>query len=269
MPPANCCSTLLQPLIRHASSDAAGSIWAIDVPTWITAIATAGLLVGAYFTARYAIKAFRAQSKEVSDQAAMLRVQSDQLKEQRKINKLQAEDLQASLEERKRLRRIAERGQANDVGFAWWPASHALIISPSAQPPLGTQGGTMAVAHADTAGMSVLVVDNASRRRILDAACRIEPSEGAGLTLAAERVGLLADNLLGSVLGSHRGMLDNLADGSTVPLIRADFKYAFLVRFDLEKKRDARLAARFTDDAGLHWQIDQDLHLQQLDTRDW
>jgi len=27
--------------------------------------------------------------------------------------------------------------------------------------------------------------------------------------------------------------------------------------------------ARFTDDAGLHWQIDQDLHLERLSEREW
>jgi len=27
--------------------------------------------------------------------------------------------------------------------------------------------------------------------------------------------------------------------------------------------------ARFTDDAGLHWQLDDDLHLKQLPGRDW
>jgi hypothetical protein len=233
--------------------------------TQLTAVATSVLAVFAIVTTVYAVRAFRKQSQEVRDQASMLKVQSDELGEQRTINALQAKDLQESLKERERLRRIAEREQANDVGFAWWPASHELVISPPTQLPPGTQGATVTGAHGDTAGMSVLVVDNGSRRRILDAACRIEPSEGTGLTLAAERVGLLPDSLL----GSHRSIMDNAADGSMVPLIRAGFRYGFLVRFDLERNRDARLAARFTDDAGLHWQVDQDLHLQQLDRRDW
>jgi hypothetical protein len=29
------------------------------------------------------------------------------------------------------------------------------------------------------------------------------------------------------------------------------------------------LWVRFTDDAGLHWEIDNDLHLKKLDSRDW
>jgi hypothetical protein len=40
-----------------------------------------------------------------------------------------------------------------------------------------------------------------------------------------------------------------------------------LVEYDVEANSNARLAVRFTDDAGLHWQIDQDLHLEQLDNR--
>ena len=158
--------------------------------TQLTAAATAVLAVFAIATAWYARKAFLKQSKEVSDQASMLKIQSEQLAEQRRINALQAQDLEESLIERTRLRRIAEREQANDVAFAWWPASHALLMNPPEQPPPGTPRHPQAVATDDTSGMSMLVVDNASRRRILNAACRIEPSEGSGLTLAAERTGL-------------------------------------------------------------------------------
>jgi hypothetical protein len=39
-----------------------------DIPTWISAIATIGLLADAIITARYAIKAFRAQSEQLTDQ---------------------------------------------------------------------------------------------------------------------------------------------------------------------------------------------------------
>lgn len=37
-----------------------------DIPTWISAFATVGLLIGAIITARYAIKAFGEQSREVA-----------------------------------------------------------------------------------------------------------------------------------------------------------------------------------------------------------
>jgi len=101
-----------------------GSPWHLppawgDIPTWITAIATVLLAVFAIVTAYYARQAFLKQSEEVSDQAKMLKVQSDQLEEQRTINALQAKDLEESLKERARLRRIAEREQADDVGFSY------------------------------------------------------------------------------------------------------------------------------------------------------
>jgi len=234
--------------------------------TQLAAIATAVLAILAIVTAIFAILAFREQSKEVRDQASILGIQSNQLEEQRKINALQAKELEASLKERARHLRVAEREQADAIGFAWWPASHVLIMNPPAPLPPGAPRHPRAVTAADTSGMSVLVVENASRRRILTAACRIEPSDGAGLTLAAERTGQLTD----AKTQAHRAMLNFPAEDSTVPLIRAGSQYGFLLRFDLEKNPDASLAARFTDDAGLRWQIDQDLHLQQLDNRkDW
>lgn len=96
-----------------------------DIPTWITAIATVGLLVGAIVTAIYAIRAFREQSREVRDQAEMLRIQSEQLAEQRTINaqqtkvlELQATELQESLDQRQREARERRSAQASQV-FLW------------------------------------------------------------------------------------------------------------------------------------------------------
>lgn len=257
---------------EHASTQAAGSIWATDVPGWITAVGTGILAIFAIVTAIYAIRAYRKQSQEVRDQAEMLSVQSRrldlqnrQLEGQREVNELQVRDLRESLDERTRLRRLAEREQANDVGFAWWPSSHVLIMNPPVQPLADTTSRPVALTGANTSGMSVLAVDNASRRRIPNATCRIAPSEDSGLTLTAERTGQLTD--VGS--SAHRAMMSNPAEGDTVPLIRVGSQYGFLFRFDIEQNPDARLAVRFTDDAGLHWQIDQDLHLEPLGNRDW
>jgi hypothetical protein len=49
-------------------------------------VATAALAVFAILTTIYAVRAFRKQSQEVSEQAEMLKVQSEQLAEQRKVN---------------------------------------------------------------------------------------------------------------------------------------------------------------------------------------
>jgi hypothetical protein len=93
--------------------------------TQLTAIATAALAVFAILTTIYAVRAFRKQSQEVSDQASMLQVQSEQLAEQRKVNAeqirvlaLQAAELRESLEERKREaveRRNAQAAQVHVV----------------------------------------------------------------------------------------------------------------------------------------------------------
>ena len=61
-----CCYVSLHTPVSHVSKPAGeGSIWATVVPGWITAIATAGLLIGATVTAVYAAKAFGKQAQEV------------------------------------------------------------------------------------------------------------------------------------------------------------------------------------------------------------
>ncbi len=91
----------------------------------ITAIATAVLAVFAIITAFLAYRAFRKQAQEVTDQAAMLQVQSEQLAQQRRINaeqmrvlKLQAAELHESTDERQREADERRRAQASRV-FIW------------------------------------------------------------------------------------------------------------------------------------------------------
>ena len=60
-----------------------GSPWHLppawgDIPTWITAIATAGLLIGAIITAKYAIKAFGKQATEVGILVAQSQREADE-----------------------------------------------------------------------------------------------------------------------------------------------------------------------------------------------
>lgn len=97
--------------------------------TQLAAVATAALAVFAIVTAYYAPKAFRSQSKEVSDQAEMLKVQAEMLKvqseqfaeqqeiyaEQIRVLKLQAAELRESLDERKREAEQRRSAQAAKV----------------------------------------------------------------------------------------------------------------------------------------------------------
>jgi hypothetical protein len=60
----------------------------------------------------------------------------------------------------------------------------------------------------------------------------------------------------------------SLSDGTHIPLIRVGEAGGFVFEAQTAEHPKARIAARFTDDAGLHWQIDHDLHLEKLDKRD-
>jgi hypothetical protein len=91
------------------------------VATQITAVATAILAVFAIVTAVFAFLAFRKQSD-------LLGIQRDQFTDQRQVNeeqarvlKLQATELEASLDQRKRDAESHRRAQANSVAawFAW------------------------------------------------------------------------------------------------------------------------------------------------------
>jgi hypothetical protein len=97
-----------------------------DFPTWV-------LAVGAIITVYYARQAFREQGREltalqqqVEQQAELLKVQSNQFDDQRKVNQeqtkvlgLQAEELEASLTQRKDEAERLRREQANKVA-AWF-----------------------------------------------------------------------------------------------------------------------------------------------------
>src|SRR5215467_4190988 len=110
-----------------------------DLSAEVTAIATAVLAAFAFATAILAGLAFWKQSREVHDQAEMLKLESEQLTEQRKLNaeqakvlELQASELRESLEERKREAAERYRAQAVQVfigatrsdhargSFRWW-----------------------------------------------------------------------------------------------------------------------------------------------------
>lgn len=81
----------------------------------LTAVATLALAILALATAVLAFMAWRKQSGEVRDQAEMLRVQSEQLAEDRKINAEQIRVLGLQAEELERVAREKRRAQAVQV----------------------------------------------------------------------------------------------------------------------------------------------------------
>jgi hypothetical protein len=72
------------------------------VPDWVTALGTIGLLAGAVFTAVFAVQAFREQSKEVRLLEDQVNDQRDLALKQVEVLSLQAEEIRASLENRRR-----------------------------------------------------------------------------------------------------------------------------------------------------------------------
>jgi len=72
------------------------------VPDWVTALGTVGLLAGAVFTAVFAVQAFREQSKEVRLLEDQVSDQHDLALKQVEVLGLQAEEIRASLENRRR-----------------------------------------------------------------------------------------------------------------------------------------------------------------------
>ena len=101
----------------------------LEAASWVSAIATVILAVGAIITAVLARRAFDKQSEEVrilqqqaKDSADMLKIQSDQLHSLKQVGEkqievlgLQAIDLRESLEERKRQAEGTRSAQASRV----------------------------------------------------------------------------------------------------------------------------------------------------------
>jgi hypothetical protein len=109
----------------------------VDLSDEITAIATAVLSFFAIITAIFAFLAFRKQAQEVSDEATMLKLQYEQLEEQRKINeeqtkvlKLEATELRESIDERKREAAERRRAQASRVFISAEPRPDASSGEP-------------------------------------------------------------------------------------------------------------------------------------------
>jgi hypothetical protein len=242
-----------------------GSPWHLppawgDIPSWITGLATVGLLIGAIITARYAIKAFRAQAQEISDQADMLQIQSDrlelqerQLEDQRKINQKRDELFDKQIRESEQRTMIIERQQAEGIGLE--PGSTTREV-PGLDPAADDRAWVAGVA-------------NRSPRPIRNVAGRIEAAPGAPVQ-EASLSGVYADfppSPLAPPNAPTRALIDP-PERPDIPLIRAGETGAFLFPVGARLNQDARTTVRFTDDAGLHWQIDHDLHLQHLDNRD-
>jgi hypothetical protein len=212
-----------------------------DVPTWLLAAIALAALVAAVLAYLKQADAAQAVSKQV-------KLQGDQLEDQRAANAKQAEVLDAQLREMRQRETIIERQQAEGVELR---QSASTAAPPGIPAPRGR-------VHAGE-------VANRSYRPIRDVACRIQPVPDDGL-YDADVTGQLIE--MGMPPGGRA--LVNQAAGSRVRLIRAGETWLFAFPYDTGGHPVATIIARFTDDAGLYWEIDHDQHLVKLpDRNDW
>lgn len=109
------------------------------------------------------------------------------------------------------------------------------------------------------------VITNDSERPIREVASRIQLVRGGPL-LGNARIGELIP--MANVQGG-RAFQDRSVENK-VAIIRVSHSYGFAFGVGVDEYPTAQVTARFTDDVGLHWQLDQDLHLKKLDDRnDW
>jgi hypothetical protein len=204
-----------------------------DVPTWVTAGVALAALLGASL-------AYRAQS-------AQLELQRKQLADQQEATRLQAQVIADQ-------NRVQEREQANLVDV-----SHRPIDSDLAQ-----------VLQTDKSEpVHMVVVSNGSRRPIRE------------VTVKAELIREYPDRCIRDELAYGWGRLEVALDtksgqvffpgepSSTMPVLRAGETAGFVWDFTTAMWELLISSVRFTDDAGLHWEIDGTLHLEKLAEHDW
>lgn len=172
--------------------------------------------------------------------------------------------MDASLTERKQLREASERQQADEIGFR---------IAGTPFPDL-EEGDDFAVYPGDPVHMAV--VSNESRRPIKNVRCRIGSDSGIhdlfSDTRSESEYAVLARPVRApDTTGSQAS--DTVIHPSPPRSwlrIRPGETYGFV--FEINVHRGLELvpviAVRFTDNAGLHWQIDRDQHLTRLPHRD-
>jgi hypothetical protein len=209
-----------------------GIAWG-HVPTWLAVIVAA---VGGGIALR------------------QLRQQGNVIKGEVERNKRRDELLDGQLAELEQRGRIIERQQADAVDFSWRTGMGAA------------HGGSGEVERAE---VHEAVVANLSRRPIRNVTCRIRPLPVQGYDWGAVVVAELGEQPEGFRPAiSSEAWFDERRDDK-VPLIRAGRKFVFQFPIPSESSPDAKMKARFTDDAQIHWQIDSDLHLEKLPERDW
>lgn len=178
-------------------------------------------------------------------QRRQLAEQKDILKDEVKRNKQRDALIAAQLSELEQRALTFERQQADDID---------LRRSTVAADPTDAISGKLHMAE----------LTNGSRRPIRNVLCRIQAPGGS--LVEAIRVGPIVTH---SMPPGARTIVGS-SDRPDILLVRDEGVVALTFPLGVVTHPEACVTARFTDDAGLHWQLYQDLHLQKLDHRnDW
>jgi hypothetical protein len=200
-----------------------------------------------------AIAAYRKQADAARDVSRQVNLQSQQLEDQRQANAKQAQVLDAQLREMQQRAEAIERQQADATRLTptWW------------------SGQVPGIRAKPGPNVHMARVENRWHRPITNVVCRILPAPGDAMRVAA-LVGrmLKSDPPPGPPPGlGPRWVLVDQAEDTTVALVRPGEGAGFVFIYEAGQYPDARMTVRFTDDAGLHWQINHDEHLEKLDNR--
>jgi hypothetical protein len=221
-----------------------------DIRTWVGFVV---VIVGA----AVALWQLDMQRRQLKSQQ---RVIEDEMKRNRKRDEL----VDAQLDELEQRKRVLEREQADKIGLS--------SSSSAFEPRYIEEGEESAVAPGAIVHMAV--VSNESHRSIRNVKCRwgvpldddvleiVGPSPYSSFAVVVGR-------LPQPEPGAQREELGLLEGTDHARLIRAGQRYGFVFEISIQRIFiNDGIWARFTDDAGLHWQIDPDLHLDKLDARD-
>jgi hypothetical protein len=197
-------------------------------------------------------------------QRRQLRSQQQVIEDEVKRNMKRDELVDGQLDELEQRKRVLEREQADKVGLSF---SSAVFESRYIE-----DGEASAVDPGVTVHMAV--VSNESHRSIRDVKCRWgAPLDDDTLEIfgrpSYSSYSVVVGRLANPEPGAQREELGLLEGGDHATLIRARQRYGFVFEIPIQQILIGDgILARFTDDAGLHWQIDHDMHLKKLDNRD-
>jgi hypothetical protein len=116
----------------------------------------------------------------------------------------------------------------------------------------------------------LVIVTNGSKRPIREVACKMEAIQ-TDSTIRHDKLADVYGEMREVGLGSKASVetFEPQAHASTMPVLRAGHKAGFAWAFAAARYPRFLSWVRFTDDAGLHWQVTTDLHLEKLANRDW